>query len=507
MAKKKEGREAGKKQDVAGECDLDGGYVSPIKTFRDLSIENIKSLISASRYFQTLIVLTIIGFFLRFYNLGYNSLWLDEATTYSTSVKSIVEIWQVSPGEFSPPLFFWVEHIMLMVGNNEFILRFIPALLGVLTIPLFYVIGKEFLDRNTGIIAAAVCAISPFLIYYSQEARAYSMMLFFVALATIFFLKAMKSGSFTPWALFGVFSALAFWSHFYAIVMIAALILFALIELAPRIRTELNNLKMLILGVVIFAVMCFPLILVTLQLLIARTASAPTYGIQGLEIIWETFSQISGFNDIVTFVLVALFVVGIIQAFRIDKNKGIFLVLLTILTFVVSYILSFKMPLVPRYLIFLSIVFSIGIAVSYRAVYSLWNTKAVVYGFIVVLFLISSPVLAGYYSGYSKDDWRGFSEALQQKTVPGDVVVSVPGYNDQPLDYYYSSAKGNTQEYGATTSQDLEKIYAQKGNRTIYFVVTGDIRAADPDGDALAWLQNNTRLAGQDTGIYLFTSS
>jgi mannosyltransferase len=507
MAKKKEDREPGKKQDVAKECDLDGGYVSPITTFRDLSIENIKSLIAASRYFQTLIILTIIGFFLRFYNLGYNSLWLDEATTYSTSIKSIVDIWQVSPGEFSPPLFFWVEHVMLMLGNNEFILRFIPALLGVLTIPLFYVIGKEFLDRNTGIIAAAACAVSPFLIYYSQEARAYSMMLFFVALATIFFLKGMKSGRLTHWALFGVFSALGFWSHFYAIVMIAALILFALIEWAPRIRTELNNLKMLILGVVIFAVMCLPLILVTLQLLIARTASAPTYGIQGLEIIWETFSQISGFNDIAMFVLVALFVVGIIQAFLIDKNKGIFLVLLTILIFVVSYILSFKMPMVPRYLIFLSIVFSIGIAVSYRAVYSLWNTKAVVYGFIIVLFIISAPVLAGYYSGYSKDDWRGFSEALQQKTVPGDVVVSVPGYNDQPLDYYYSSAKGNTREYGATTSQDLEQIYAQKGNSTMYFVVTGDISAADPDGDALAWLQNNTHLAGQDTGIYLFTSS
>ncbi len=257
-------------------------------------------------------------------------------------------------GEFNPPLFYWVEHVMLMLGNNEFILRFIPALLGVLTIPLFYMIGKEFLDRNAGIIAAAACAFSPFLIYYSQEARAYMMMLFFVALATIFFLQAMKSGSLMHWILFGVFSALAFWSHFYAFVMIAALVLFALLKWAPRIRTELNNLKMLVLGVVVFVVLCFPLILVTLQLFIVRTASAPTYGIQGLGIIWETFSQISGFNDIAMFLLIALFIIGIIQAFLIDKNKGIFLVLLTVLTFVISYILSFKMPMLPRYLIFLS---------------------------------------------------------------------------------------------------------------------------------------------------------
>ncbi|MGA7798327.1 MAG: glycosyltransferase family 39 protein [Methanoregula sp.] len=510
MAKKKEGRESGKKlRGFTGECDLDGGYESPIKTFHDISFKNIQSLVAASRYVQTLIILTVIGLFLRFYNLGFNSLWLDEASTYTISVKSFADIWQVTAsGEFNPPLFYWIEHVMLMFGNNEVILRFIPALLGVLTIPLFYLIGKEFLDRNAGIIAAAACTVSPFLIYYSQEARAYTMMLFFVALATIFFLKAMKSGRLIHWVLFGIFSALAFWSHFYAFVMIAALVLCALIEWAPRIRTELKNLEMLVAGIIVFVVLSLPLIIVTLQLFVLRTSSAPTYGIQGLDLIPETFNQISGFNNIAMFVLVALFVIGIIQAFFVEKNKGIFLVLLTILTFVVSYILSFKMPMEPRYLIFLTIVFFIGIAVSYRVIYSLWDNKAVVYGFIVVLFVISVSVLVqmGYYSGYSKDDWRGFSEALQEKASPGDIVVSVPGYIAQPLDYYYSSVKGNTREYGATTSQDLEKIYSLKGNSTMYFVVTQDIGAADPNGDALTWLKNNTRFAGQDTGIYLFMS-
>jgi 4-amino-4-deoxy-L-arabinose transferase-like glycosyltransferase len=510
MAKKKEGREPGKKQGFIGMCDLDGGYVSPIKTFRDISLKNIQSLVAASRYVQTLIFLTVIGLFLRFYNLGFNSLWLDEASTYTISVKSFADIWQVTAsGEFNPPLFYWAEHVMLMLGNNEIILRFIPALLGVLTIPLFYLIGKEFLDRNAGLIAASACAFSPFLIYYSQEARAYMMMLFFIALATVFFLKAMKSGSLTHWILFGVFSALAFWAHFYAFVMIAALVLYALIEWAPRIQTELTNLKMLVSGVVVFVVLSLPLIIVTLQLFVLRTSSAPTYGIQGLGIILETFSQISGMNDIAMYLLVALFVVGIIQAFYIGKNKAIFLVLITVLTFVISYILSFKMPMLPRYLIFLSIVFFIGIAISYRAVYSLWNTRAVVYGFIVVLFVISAPVLAGYYSGYSKEDWRGFSATLQQKTMPGDIVVSVPGYISQPLDYYYSSTKAQTKEYGATTAADLEKISSQSGNSTIYYVVTGDISAADPSGDAVAWLKNNTQLIGTDVtnAIYLFTKS
>ncbi|MFZ0005003.1 MAG: glycosyltransferase family 39 protein [Methanoregula sp.] len=508
MAKKKERWGPEKKRENTSECDLDGGFESPVKTFRDISRKNIQSLIVKSRYFQALIVVTVIGIFLRFYDIGYNSIWLDEATTYFTSIKSLADIWQATTaGEFSPPLFMWGEHFMLVLGNNETILRFIPAVLGVLTIPLFYVIGKEFLDRNAGIIAATACAVSPFLIYYSQEARAYSMMLFFLALATIFFLKAIKSGSLIHWALFGIFSALAFWSHFYAIVMIVALVFFAFVELVPGMRTDLKNMKMLILGIAFFVILSLPLLLLSVQLFASRTASAPTYGIQGLGIIVETFNEISGSNDLAMFLLVALFIIGIVQAFIINKNKAAFLVLITVISVIVSYFLSFKMPELPRYLIFLSIVFFIGIAVSYRFFYSLWRSEAVVYGFIILLFIVSAPMLSMYYSGYSKPDWRGFSETLQEKVSPGDAVVSVPGYISQPLDYYFSSAKSDTREYGATTSQDLEKIYSQKGNGTLYFVVTDDISAADPNGDAVAWLKNNTSFAGQDTGIYLFTSN
>jgi 4-amino-4-deoxy-L-arabinose transferase-like glycosyltransferase len=424
-------------------------------------------------------------------------------------VNSFADIWGITAGgEFNPPLFHWAEHIMLMFGNNEVILRFVPALLGVLSIPVFYLVGKEFLDRNTGILAAAACAVSPFLIYYSQEARAYSMMLFFVALATFFFLKAMKSGNRIQWIWFGVFSALAFWTHFYAFVMIAALVLYALIVWAPKIRKEFNNLKLLVLGVIVFVILCLPLILVTIGLFIKRTASAPTFGIQGMTIIPETLRQISGFNELVMILFVVLFAIGIVQAFLIERNKGIFLLVITALTFAISFVLSFKMPMQPRYLIFLSLVFFIGIAISYRTVYSLWGNKAVIYGFIAMFCIVGCAALAasGYYTGYSKDDWRGFSQALAERTSPGDIVVTVPDYMSLPLNYYYSSIKDNTHEYGATTSGDLENVYRERGNNTVFFIVTQDISAANPAGDAVHWLNNNTKYAGQDTGIFLFTS-
>ncbi len=506
MGKKREDREKGKKIRLDPECNLDGEFVNPVRSFRDLTAGKITEAVSRSRYLQILISLTLIGAVLRFYNLGYNSLWLDEATTHNLALKSIPDIWQVTTGgEFNPPLFYWVEHIMLIFGNSEIILRFIPALLGTLTIPLIYVVGREFMDRNTGIIAAAAFAFSPFLVFYSQEARAYSTMLFFVTFSMIFYFRALKTNDTRNWVLFGILSAMAFWTHFYAMVIIGALVLYALYDLFPRIKNSPGAVKPLGYACIVFGIICLPLILVTIQLFAKRTASAPTFGIQGPEIILATFAQISG-SEMAMYLFVLLFIAGIIQAFLLDKNKGIFLVTVTVLTFIISNFLSYRIPMQPRYLIFLVIVYFIGIALSSRLLYSLANSRKIVYGFLLLLVAVNIPMLAGYYSGYVKEDWRGFAGGLQQLTRQGDIVVVVPGYVSQPLDYYYSNSSDQTLELPATTAGDLTAIYAQKNNSTLFFVVTGDIGAANPEGDAVQWLEQNTKSLRQNAGIYLLTS-
>lgn len=506
MARKRANRGKEKEPRAGRVCNLDGEYTNPVRSFRDLTTGNIKDAIFHSRYLQLLISLTLIGAILRFYNLGYNSLWLDEATTYNIAVKSIPDIWQVTTaGEFNPPLFYWTEHIMLLLGNSEVVLRIIPALLGVLTIPLIYLVGKEFMDRNTGIIAAAAFAFSPFLLFYSQEARAYSMMLFFVTISMVFYLRALKNNDLMNWALFGILSALAFWSHFYALVIIGALIVYALYELLPKIKSSLSAAKPLAAACGIFGIICLPLILVTIQLFAKRTASAPTYGIQGPGLIIATFAQISG-SEVAMYLLLILFIAGIVQAFLLDKNKGIFILTLTVLTFVISNFLSYRIPMQPRYLIFLAIIFFITIALSYRLLSDHIDCRGVVYGFLVLMVVVNAPMLVNYYSGYSKEDWRGFSSNLQQLTHKGDFIVVVPGYMSQPLDYYYSNSSDQTIELPADTAGELKTINARKNNNTLFFVVTGDISAANPEGDAIAWLEENTKSLGQNTGIYLLTS-
>lgn len=473
----------------------------------DIRDHYLFSSIKTSRYLQILIGLTVIGLLLRFYNLGWNSLWLDEASTLGFARQSFLGIWEsTAGGEFNPPLFYWLEHGMLLFGESEFVLRFLPALLGALTIPVVYLIGEEFRDRNVGIIAAALLTFSPFHIYYSQEARAYAPMLFFFSLALLFYLRANRSNELRSWILFGAFSAIAFWMHFYAIVPIAVLILHALVTSADTIRSDLRNARSLAFAIGAFVVVSLPLLIVTVNLFLVRTSSAPTFGIQGLDVIYQTLYQVSGFSSLTLILFVILFLLGTAYAWRENRSGALLLIFVMVLPLVASIILSSRMPMIPRYLIYLLPIYFIGIASSYTALSPLTQDRRVVYVAIAVVFLISTPFFTTYYVTPQKNDWRGFSAELSGVTGEGDLIIVLPPYMTQPLDYYYSNATDGTLKLGAKTGSDLDMIQGQYPDRRAFYVVTTDILAVDPTGDALGWLDENAVFAGQHMGIYLFAS-
>ncbi|ABN57398.1 glycosyl transferase, family 39 [Methanoculleus marisnigri JR1] len=455
-----------------------------------------------------LLGLTVIGALLRFYNLAGNSLWLDEAATLSFARQSLAGIWEsTAGGEFNPPLFYWLEHGILVFGESEFVLRFLPALLGVLTIPVVYYIGSEFKDRNVGLIAAALLAFSPFHIFYSQEARAYTPMLFFFSLALLSYVRASRSNETRSWVLFGIFSAVAFWMHFYAIVPVAVLVLHALVARAGEIRKDARNASGPALGLVAFVVAALPLLIVTVNLFLARTSSDPTFGMQGLDVVYQTLLEASGHSIAVLVPFLLLFLLGVAYTWREDRNGALLLLFMIFVPLAASLVLSSRMPMFPRYLIYLLPVYFIGIASAYPALRALVRERWAVAIFIAAAILVSAPFLSTYYTTPQKNDWRGFSAELGGMTGEGDLVVVLPSYMALPLDYYYSNATDGTIELAATTGDDLAAVRDRYPDRRAFYVVTHDIFAANPGEDALGWLDENAQFTGQHTGIYLFRST
>ncbi|PKG31370.1 glycosyltransferase family 39 protein, partial [Methanoregula sp.] len=387
-----------------------------------------------SRYVQILLVLTVIGALLRFYHLDFNSLWLDEASTLTMSRPSFIEIWNIGlSGDFHPPLFHWVEHVMLTFGQSEFVLRFVSAVMGTLTIPLMYLIGKEFRDRNVGIIAAALMTVSGFGIYYSQEAYSYAMVLFVFSLVLLFYLRAIRTDTVTDWILFGIFSALAFWTHYYVLIPLGVLYLHALITIRDRLATGIAGIKNIVLAFVTMTILIVPLIIIVVERYFTLTAEPPTYGVLGPILIPETFFRFSGFNWYLTGLYVLLMAAGFLYLFGKDRNKCLFSLMFLVLPLVASVLISARMTMNPRYLIYLLPVFFVMIALSYPLMHRVIPNKKLVYAFIAVIFVINAPVLGNYYTTFQKEDWRGFAGMIGTATNPGDIVVVAPAYISQPF--------------------------------------------------------------------------
>ncbi|MBS1880735.1 MAG: glycosyltransferase family 39 protein [Actinobacteria bacterium] len=166
-----------------------------------------------------------LGVVVRFGSLGIQSYHHDEVITAMRVIPgSFGEmLHKLKVSESNPPLYYvlawgWAK----VFGLEEVGLRSLSALFGAATVPVGYLIGRQLNGRRCGLILAGFVALNPMLIWYSQEARSYALLVFFAALSLLFFLRALESrGSGRDLALWAIFSALALCSHYFAVFPIA----------------------------------------------------------------------------------------------------------------------------------------------------------------------------------------------------------------------------------------------------------------------------------------------
>jgi mannosyltransferase len=167
--------------------------------------------------------LVALGAVLRFATLGAQSYWFDEAQAaheFGLSLGSMLSSMVVH--ETNPPLYFvlgWVwAHLF---GTGEVALRSLSALAGTAVVLLAYLCGRELVSRRAGLVAAALVAVNPFMIWYSQEAREYMLLAALCAASLLFFARTWRDPSTRNITWWTVFSALAVLTHFFAGFLIA----------------------------------------------------------------------------------------------------------------------------------------------------------------------------------------------------------------------------------------------------------------------------------------------
>jgi hypothetical protein len=129
-----------------------------------------------------------IGFVLRFYTFDQKSLWIDEIHTYNDSrdgIQNQLKYYKENPTYLHPPLFFVFTHSFYPFTKPERDLRIIPLIFGILSIPMIYLLSRQF-SPNIAIPCALSLTFMTYHIYLSQNGRPYSLIMF-VGMAGLYF--------------------------------------------------------------------------------------------------------------------------------------------------------------------------------------------------------------------------------------------------------------------------------------------------------------------------------
>jgi uncharacterized membrane protein len=149
-------------------------------------------------------------------------IWLDEAISIHQARLSLHDLFRnLYYGDRQPPLYHLTLWLTIRAfGHSEFAVRLPSLIAGTLVIPVLYALGRELYDRRTGLIAAAFAAVSPLLVWYSQEVRTYELVALFGLLALLTQLRVIRKPTMLNWAAYILATAALLWSHYFGLLLI-----------------------------------------------------------------------------------------------------------------------------------------------------------------------------------------------------------------------------------------------------------------------------------------------
>ena len=192
------------------------------------------------RYALAALVLT--AFALRADHLNFQSLWRDEvdAVTFATRTLPRVLSTFTKPKENGPLYFLLLRPWIALTGDSEFSVRFFSLVFGVLAIALAYALGRRWLSPLGSILGALLVAFSPYLVWYSQEAKMYTLITFLTMLSLYLYVEALARGRWPYWSAYVVATSFCLYTHILAALIIPLEIILFVVWW-PRHRARLKS--------------------------------------------------------------------------------------------------------------------------------------------------------------------------------------------------------------------------------------------------------------------------
>ena len=450
-----------------------------------------------------LLAIMLLGAALRFYGLGVQSLWGDELASWDFSERdALSQVIQGVRSDIHPPLYFLILHFTQWIfGDSEWALRLPSAIAGWLCIPAIYLLGRRLYSEREGIIAALLIAVLWAPIYFSQEARSYSMLILLSILTSYFWWDVMQSLRYRRelpkreaiW--YVICAVLCAYLHYFGLLLVAL----QGVALAALAHGTLRKVVLLYVPVAIAYLLWLPSMIFQFQYSKQR---GDWIGEPTLSVLPDYFQFLFGRSGLLSLAAWTLLSFLLIRGWDDLRPRrkgsgippGALLAAWALGPFVVAYavsqssvqLLTEKNLLISLPAVYLLLARSITRAFSGKAAAVFQGTVAVGLAAACLAYLLFSM---DYYTDPTKEQVRQAASYVVNHEGPDTLVVRCDV--DDRLDYYLKTEKtGERDDVEACEAEDFTKI-EEKVREGDYHEVFHFISHTDPEPQLISMLQRD----------------
>jgi mannosyltransferase len=386
-----------------------------------------------ARYqYGLLAIITLLAAVLRFYKLGEWSFWIDEIYTIDRALAQFPSVEAMIGSIRSNSYTFPISLVLTggalsLLGVGEWSARLVPAMIGVISIPVLYFPIKRLFSPAVGLLTSLLLAVSPWHIYWSQNARFYTSLMLFYSLALFTCFRGLERDRPSYFLSFLVLLYLAVSERSFALFMVPVVVCFLLVlEMAPFEKPSglrARNVVLLALPAIAFGILEIYGYVTSGSSMIVSALN-----INEGQVNHSPFRLLASIVYRTSIPLICLGTLG--GAYLLDQRKraGIFLCSAAWVPPVALILIAPFVFTVDRYA-FVSLPFWIILsAVAAHQLLVRADKVGKLLSLGVLLLLIADPlsedVLYYLYQNGNRPDWRGAFAVVDREKDEGDLVVT-----------------------------------------------------------------------------------
>lgn len=400
---------------------------------------------------KLLLPLIIIACGVSLWSIFSQSIRLDEAQSIWMFSKPVPTILSITLADVHVPLYGFLLHFWMQIfGNSILAARSLSFLIFLATLPVLYMFVKEASNKQIALLTLTLFTLSPFIIWYTGEARMYTLFTFVTSLNHLFFLRMIKSNANSGKLGYFVSLLLGYYTHYFFSFLVMTQMIYTAGIYIYRIRNsiDLQFVRRTILIIFSSALFFLPWIYFLVMTGTATNSQPLIPPPTSFNIFQTLVNFLFGFQTQgIQSILVSLWPLSVMILFfvftkrkRVEINGSAYLLLASFLPIILVFLVSYFKPIfLSRYLIVVTPSLFFLLAWSFTQ----YSKKVTTWIISLVTFIMLGLMVYQTTSAATpvRENYDGVSRYLEKNATPKDIIAVSAPFTLYPIEYTY---RGNT---------------------------------------------------------------